>query len=295
VRDALAGRAYDLILVEDIFLLPFAFSLGGGAKIFFDAREYYPRQHEDQFLGRVFGSPPRDLICRRYLARCHQVFTVSPGLAEGYLRTYGVPAQVIRSTPALVHLEVKPTDSYRIRMVHHGVANRNRKLELMIELVGYLDTRYSLDFYLTGNQDYIEALKRRASGSSRVRFNPPVGLEDLIPTLAGYDLGLFFFEPTTFNLKHCLPNKLFEFVQARLAVVIGPVPDMADVVSAYGCGVVAKSFDARELADALNALDPRTLNGFKENSACAAKELNWELEGAKLSAAIEGVLGGLED
>jgi hypothetical protein len=70
------------------------------------------------------------------------------------LKEFGVDAEVYRSTPLYVDHPVHPTDPERIRMVYHGAANRNRRIENLIEIVSLLDDRFSLDLILTGNLRY---------------------------------------------------------------------------------------------------------------------------------------------
>jgi hypothetical protein len=83
-----------------------------------------------------------------------------------------------------------------------------------------------------------------------------------------------------------LPNKFFEFVQARLAVAIGPSPEMARLVRQYGFGVVSDSFDARELATRIAALTPKDIERLKHRSDSASAELNASRAGEIFTAAI---------
>jgi hypothetical protein len=108
--------------------------------------------------------------------------------------------------------------------------------------------------------------------------------------LRKYDIGLFYVEPTTFNLAHCLPNKLFEFIQAGLGVAIGPSPDMARILREYQCGVVSDSFDLDITSRCLNGLSIGDVDLLKINSLEAAKTLNWEEESKVLRDIIDGLL-----
>jgi glycosyltransferase involved in cell wall biosynthesis len=279
VVDVLERHEYRLILVEDLFFLPLVMKYKRGAKVVFDAREYYPRQREDSAVFRAIEKPIRTYLCKKYLKSCDLFITVSYGLADEYLKEFGVAAHVIRSTPAAVEALIGATIPNQIRLVHHGVANRNRKLENMILLVALLDERFTLDLYLQGDQAYITELKTKYGQQQRVRIKNPVLFHEIIPMLRKYDVGLFYVEPTTFNLTHCLPNKLFEYIQARLVVAIGPSPDMQKIVKDYDCGIVAEQFDLASMADALNKLSFAQIETFKRNSDKAAHRLNWEEEG----------------
>ena len=87
----------------------------------------------------------------------------------------------------------------------------------------------------------------------------------------GYDAGIVFFPPLTANLEHALPNKFFDLIQARVAIVTGPSPEMAGIVREFGCGVVAAGFTLDALVAALGELTPEGIAEMKEGAGRAAE------------------------
>jgi hypothetical protein len=85
-------------------------------------------------------------------------------------------------------------------------------------------------------------------------------------------MGVFLLPPVNFNYENTLPNKLFDFIQARLAIAIGPTPEMAEIVNQYDSGIVSKTFDPKDLAAELSKLTYEKLVHFKSNAGLAAKE-----------------------
>ncbi len=286
----LQGEKFDLLIVENIQLLPLAFEIKGEGKIIFDAREYYPRESEGELWFDLFESRRRVQVCREYLPRCDVVLTVSEGLRREFLKEFGVNTVVYRSTPPYVELPVRPTEPHKFRMVYHGVANRNRRLENLIAVISLLDKRFMLDLILTGNLRYQQELQHKAASRSRVSFPEPVPFDEIVQTIGRYDIGFFYCEPTTFNLQNCLPNKFFEFLQARLMIAIGPTPDMAELVNEYGCGVVAEEFSVQSMAKALNSLSAADIDIFKQQSDRATRELSFEKESVKMVAILNRLL-----
>jgi hypothetical protein len=281
---------FDLLFVENIQLLPLAFEIKGGGKIVLDAREYYPRENEGELWFDLFERRRRVKVCRDYLPRCDVVLAVSEGLRREFLKEFGVNTVVYRSTPPYVELPVCPTDSQVIRMVYHGVANRNRRIEKLIEIVSLLDERFFLDLILTGNPRYQQELQQKAASISRVSFPQPVPFDEIAQTIGQYDIGLLYFEPVTFNLKHSLPNKFFECILSRLMIVIGPSPDMAELVSYYGCGAVAEEFSVQSMVKVLSALSTEDIDNCKQQSDIAARELCFEKESAKMITILNSLL-----
>src|SRR5690606_4933944 len=91
-----------------------------------------------------------------------------------------------------------------------------------------------------------------------------------------YDIGVFLLPPVNFNYANTLPNKLFEYIQARLAVAVGPTPEMAAIVRKYGNGIVAEDFEPTSLARELNKLTGSSIAELKQRSSAAARDLSAE-------------------
>jgi hypothetical protein len=289
----LLGKNYDLIVVEDLQMLPYAFQIKGRANVLFDAREFYPKENEESLRFRLFEYPIRFWLCSKYLHRCDHVITVSPGLAQAYKTDFDIDMTVIRSVPFYHDFSLVCTKENEVRMVHHGLANKDRSLGKMIEIMKHLDQRYTLDFYLVGKEKNIRELKNIADGCSRIRFLNPVEFDEILPMLNQYDIGFYYLEPRGFNVTYNLPNKFFEFIQARLAIAIGPSPDMAELVNEYHCGFVAQAFTVDAMVQALQSLTPAQIDRAKRQSELAAKDLCYEKESEKLLEVIQKMFPGV--
>ncbi|AGH97800.1 capsular polysaccharide synthesis enzyme Cap5I [Micavibrio aeruginosavorus EPB] len=285
----LQHNQYDAVIVHDAWLLPFVFKMKGQAKVIFDAREYYPGEMEGNLLWRILDRPEKVRVCRRYMPQCDQVMTVSPGIVTRYKEDIGVESLLVRSAPKFYDAEPQIVQNNIVRMVHHGGANRDRKLENMIDMFSMLDNRFTLDFYLTGSPSYKKELQKRAVGQDRIRFLDPVPFNQILPMLQNYDIGLYLLEPTGFNTEYSLPNKFFEFIQARLMLAIGPSPDMASLLREYDCGIVSDDFKPETMARALNALTADFIMQKKRASDRAARDLCFEEEGKKIVSILNSV------
>ena len=267
----LGNARYRFVVANDIQTLPLALRLARGAPVLVDLHEYSPRELEDRWLWRFLFQKYGDYLCRQYLPKATMATTVCVGIAEEYALQYGARPRVITNAPRFHNLPVHKTEPSQIRVIHHGVAARSRRIERMIELANLLDARFTVDFILIpGDTRYIAQLMRQAARSRNIHFLPAVEMNQIVSFSAQYDVGLFLLEPTNFNYLHALPNKFFEFLQARLAVAIGPSPEMARIVSQFGCGVVAESFEPQALAKELNSLNADALDKMKAQSSQAA-------------------------
>lgn len=163
-------------------------------------------------------------------------------------------------------------------------------IEEMIDSLLLLDDRFELHFYLISHdEDYYRSLMERAAGDRRIVFHAPVPMNQLTKELNGYDLGFYILPPVNYNQLHALPNKLFEFIQARLGIAIGPSPEMGAYVRNYDLGIVAAKFTPEALAEELGKLDTHRVKVFKDNADRYARDLSSgpqmeKLKGIVLSA-----------
>jgi glycosyltransferase involved in cell wall biosynthesis len=290
-RRALAGGRWDVVLANDVETAPVAMGLGARG-VHVDLHEYASRQNEDSWRWRHFVAGSNAWILRTWVSRAASVSTVGEELAGAYRREFGLHPLVVPNAAAYV--DRTPTRVGRpLRLVHSGLARRSRSLELMIDAVRLSSRPVTLDLYLMPNDPaYLAELRARSADLPQVRWHDPVPPHELNEHLARADLGVFVLPPVTFNYRYTLPNKLFDFVQARLGVVVGPSPEMAGLVRRHGLGMVLDDFTAASLAAALDSVGERDVAAYKRASHAAAAELSAERQITGWRDAVEAIRRG---
>jgi hypothetical protein len=129
-----------------------------------------------------------------------------------------------------------------------------------------------------------------AEETENVKIIPPVEYNDIVTFCNQYDLGLYIIFPTNLNNKYSLPNKFFEFIQSRLAIVTGPSVEMKNYIDRYNLGVAANSFEPDEIADKINNLTNEQIEEFKSNSHKHARELSSETNDILLNKIVTDLL-----
>jgi hypothetical protein len=290
-RETLRDVRTDVVIANDIDALPVALEAAKGAPVILDAHEYSPREY-DTLRWRLLKRRYTERLFHAGLPRIAGMMTVAEGIAREYARNFGVEPIVVHNAPAYHELSPTLAPPGVIRMIHHGNAMPARRIENMLEMMRSLDERFTLDLMLIpADAGYFESLKRAASGDARIRFLEPVPMRELVRFANAYDVGLYLLEPSSFNNLHALPNKFFEFVQSRLAVAIGPSPEMAALVERYGFGVVAPDFAPPSLARVLNALNAERIDDMKARAHAAARELCFERSEEVLLGLVNRVVG----
>lgn len=256
----------DIVLANEPETVPIALRLKPKCGVHADLHEYSPSLHEQipEWNRRI--KPYNEWLIRKYTSRADSWSSVGRGVSARYEENFDFsPLTVTNASP---YKELIPSPvAEPLRLVHHGGAQRNRALETLIEGVEMSEAPVSLDLFLTGvDPEYREALRELASDSEKVSVHDGIPYEELLETLNRFDVGLHILPPVNFNNEYALPNKLFDFVQARLGQVVSPNPEMKEVVDTYGLGLVTGGFSAEDLARSLNSLTPEKVAAWKENA-----------------------------
>jgi hypothetical protein len=278
---------FDIVFVEDIRLLPIAIVRKIGRRVIFDAREFYPEQFPNTLLNRLGRLNHVKAICREYLPQCGGVITVSSGISDLYQRAFRVKPTVIRNLSEFHVGSRKTTTQVPIRLVHHSIANRERKIERMIEAVSRFPEKYSLDLYLMPSKE-TNRLKELCRTIPNVNVLDPVAHNEIVGTLASYDAGILLIPPVSGNQEFMLPNKLFEFIQARLCIISGPSKEIVSTLAPFSCGYFSSDFTADAMHKLLDSLDPQLVQKARDNAELASRALSLEAELEALSEMIRG-------
>lgn len=266
------------------------------SKLIFNAHEYYP----EQVVEYEGWEKRRDTLVRignKFIKDCYKVFNVTPGIQKRYEQEFGLEeSQQVTIVNAVPYKDLTPSKvGEKIRLIHHGIANRNRQLELMIEVASKLpDDKFEFNFMLVpspADQEYYDFLKQEIDKHSNCNLLDPVPTEQISERINEFDLGFYmYYNEDNFNMQHYLPNKLFEFIQARLGVVIGPYIEMKNIVLENEIGIVVESNDPAAMANELKVVSRDDAFRFKKNAEKAAVELKGENEIAKMVNVFKDIL-----
>lgn len=277
---------YDAVVINEIDLLPWVQHMRRHANS--QAQHLHLDLHEFHEYDAPSGIP--QLLATK-LRRYHgwkrsligkidfdSVSTVAPGIATLYEAEFGLTnIQLVLNSKPYLEATASVVDGNQIELLYHGYAQMERGLAVLLEAATLLDQRFSINMMLTGPNAEIDAVKQLATEKGvKVRWLNPVPMGEVSSYINRFDAEVIFYPPNNPNLLHSFPNKFFESLQARLAIVIGHSPSMQAVVEHYQNGFVANGWSAADLALLLNGLDSSMIQQAKNHSAAAAMELNEE-------------------
>jgi len=263
--------------------------------VVYDAHEIYPEQLAEHMRSDIWhGFYTR--LERRLLQHTDVRLTVCDSIGAYFRQEYGSgPVTTVRNVPArrfLADESVLARRNQPVRFLYHGAYFQYRGLDEILEVAARVERG---TFVFRGVGAYGEVLAARCAErrlGDRVRFVPPVGVDDLIPTAIENDVGLNPFVSVCKNTEVALPNKFFEYMMAGLAVASADLVEMRALTDQLQIGVLFDAADTESVAVALNRLanDPELLHACRRRAWVAARdEFHWENEEKKLLAAVAAI------
>lgn len=286
----------DVWLANDWNTLPLAARLARekSGLYSYDTHEFAREEYSERRGWRFWHRPMVCALENSFIGGAAVVSAVSGGIADQLDQIYrlGRKSLVIRNTPGFERQAFSPTGAI-VRVLYHGIVTPGRGLEAAIDSVASWPADFELTIRGPGAADYLDALRRRIAESGmagRVHLAPPVPMTALVRAASAFDIGFFALPGVSRHNRFALPNKLFEYVMAGLAVCVTDLPEMARLVRRYDLGVLIPSVAAAAIAAAIGRLDRERIDHHKRKALAAARELCWERESQRLVGAYRAAL-----
>lgn len=282
---------YQLIIANDIQTLPLALKIANKkCPVLFDSHDFHPNEFDDNFLWRIKDKRYINYLCKKYIPKATKFITSSESISNEYKKYIGSKPDVIDN--AREYYQINPTEvHFPIKMVHHGAAIEGRKLENMIKITELLGEKYVLYFMLTNqNSTYYNFLVNRAKKIKNVFFIEPVPYDNIVTKLNEFDIGLYHLEESNINNSNLLPNKIFEFIQARLCCVVSPTKELKRIVLNNNIGIVCENFSPQKMAEEIRKLSTDEIMNYKIEANMKAFKLSSEANLKKINLMVKDLI-----
>jgi glycosyltransferase involved in cell wall biosynthesis len=284
------GR-FDLVFAHDVPVMPLAARLKAawGAPLISDLHEVFPEQDE-RFTSSTARRYWRTLEAAG-LAASDGIICVNAAVADYVRTTHGPAAPIVlvhTSVPYEQSLALGPTlrscypipDGARV-MLFAGSLRPHKNLEVVIQGFG----EGNLDGWVLAMlgegplRDELAGIVRRRGLQGRVFLGRHVPQRDLIQVAASADVALLPYQAYGFNHLIATPNKLFEYIQARLPIATSRLPMVERIIGVHGNGAFVDfstpSATAAGLAAFVRDVAPSITPAALE---AAARQFSWENE-----------------
>ena len=255
----------------------------------FDAHELFPEVPE--LAGRPRVKAVWEWVERVSLPYAKCCFTVCQSVADEYRRRYGVEMTVVRNVPDRpAQPPQEPSDAGRQPiLLYQGAVNIGRGIHELVDAMGHLP---ACRLVVAGDGDLLEEMKAYAADKpwrDRVMFLGRLMPDELVRLTPRADVGLVMLEDMGLNYHYALPNRIGDFVQAGVPIVVSDLPEMAAVVRKFKVGEViemkneelgVRNCYAKALARAVQMVLAKGRGGYDFSEA--RSDMDWNKEKNKL-------------
>jgi len=251
----------------------------------YDSHEYYTETPE--LVNRKAVQNIWKRIEQWIFPKLKHVYTVNESIADLFRDKYKVKVDVIRNMPFKKEYIITksraelglPAEKNIILLQGAGI-NIQRGTEEMVEAMKYIDGAV---FVIIGGGDVLDLLKQQVKAmklEDKVMFIPKMPFGELYQYTVHADIAVTLDKDTNINYRYSLPNKIFDYVQARVPVLSSNLVEIRKVIEEYQIGKVICTHDPEEIARAVDSMlkDKAQYEVWKENLSFAAEELCWESE-----------------
>jgi glycosyltransferase involved in cell wall biosynthesis len=118
----------------------------------------------------------------------------------------------------------------------------------------------------------------------RVIFFGRIRLDDLWKYTQKAHIGISLEEDLGLNYRYSLPNKLFDYIQSRIPVIVSDLPEMRKLVEKFQIGEILRNRTPESLASLVEKIkgDKSAQTVYQQKLELAARELCWQREEEKL-------------
>ncbi len=265
-----------------------------GAKLVYDSHELQTERNRMTKWWRRWAAWNEG----KWLPYADAMIVASPSWIQINREKYGKvpdPSVTVINTPELETIDQPqdlrgelsiPTDAPIL--LYQGSIQENRGIEPAIDAITLLDKAVLVIVGYGYHRTTLEADVRQRGLTDRVKFFGPIPNNELLGWTAAADIGLCNIVNSSISYYTSLPNKLFEYINAGIAVIGSDSPEIGRIVQEEGVGEVSDPIDPEGLAKAARTiLDD--IDRYRAATKPAAQKYNWAIEEQKLLGVYTGL------
>ncbi|PKN34770.1 MAG: glycoside hydrolase [Deltaproteobacteria bacterium HGW-Deltaproteobacteria-19] len=287
VRRFLREEGIDCINAHSLSVLPLCVHLkrSKGARLIYDTHELETETAGSTGIRRVLARR----VERRLIREADAVIAVNESIASWYRRTYGLNrVWVVKNVPYRPDSAPKKTTMLRdacgvgeneILFLYQGAMVKDRGIRRLLDVFSRLDG--SRHLVCMGFGEDVDLVRNFARKYPNIHYHPAVPPSEVFRYTCGADVGVHLIENTCLNHYYCLPNKIWEYLNAALPVVVSDLPEMARVVDGCGCGWKCGPSDDEAL-NLIGGITMQDVRGKRERALQARDGFGWHKEEREL-------------
>lgn len=287
----------DLLFSNDLDTLYPNFLIATSKKtpLVYDSHELFcevPELQNTPLKKRIWES-----IEKRIVPQLKYCITVNQSIADWFNKKYNSNFIAVRnipdtigSTPPKSKAELVVPENKTILILQGAGINIDRGAEELVVAMQFVNDAHLL---IIGGGDVFEILKKRITQlnlSNKITIKSKMPKSELLHYTLSSDIGISIDKDNNLNYHYSLPNKLFDYTQAHLAVLATRLPEIENIINTYDIGCFIDNHNPKHIAEKINfMIKSEKLSLWKANTSKVNQENNWQLEKQKLIGILSSI------
>lgn len=217
------------------------------------------------------------------------MMAASESYADWFANTYDIerPVVVQNFPRKKENLQIYSNTNLKKIILYQGVINPSRGLDKMIPVMKLIN---NAELWIAGDgpkkTEYI-SLTKSLGLEGKVKFLGKLLPENLREITQKADVGLSIEENNGLSYYYSMPNKISDYIQARIPIIVSDFPEMRKVIDIYNAGEKIENYS--QLPEKIQIVLNNGKEFYKDNLNHAAAELCWEKEEPKIISLFQKV------
>lgn len=222
------------------------------------------------------------LVEKRLVPKVKFMMTESESYAKWFHQKYHVSPIVVRNIPKkIAAIQEFPNNNPKI-ILYQGAINQSRGIDKAILAMNFIENAI---LKIVGDgplRSVYEELVKNQNLSDKVIFLGKKIPSELRLITKVADVGISLEENNGVSYLYSLPNKVADYIQARVPLVMINFPEMLKIKEKFNIGEVITNHDPETIANAIKKVIENGKIYYLQELEKASKELCWENEEVKI-------------
>lgn len=250
-----------------------------GIPLVFDSHEIFTEMPtiQGRWVKKIWKS-----IEKNFLPKIKRMITASDSYADWFVKEYQIKRPVVvKNLPRKIEFAGTQENAKKI-ILYQGWLNYSRGVDKAILAMQWIE---NAELWIAGCGPAEADYQKVASDNRlehKVKFLGKLSPDELRTITPKADVGISIEENNGLSYYFSLPNKISDYIQARVPVVVSDFPEMRNIVQTFGVGEMIVNHAPEHLAEKLKVVLEKSKAAYLHNLNVASDELCWENEEGKI-------------
>ncbi|SFI28422.1 glycosyltransferase [Halpernia frigidisoli] len=218
----------------------------------------------------------------KLVPKVEYMMTESESYAEWFQKEYNVKPIVVRNIPRKITDEITFPENNPKIILYQGAINQSRGIPQAILAMNFLE---DVIFKIIGDgpkrKEY-EDFVLKNNLQNKVQFLGKMVPDEMRKVTKAADVGLSLEENGGVSYLYSLPNKVSDYIQAKVPLVMINFPEMMRIKKQFNVGEVVGDHEPENIAEKIKIVLKNGRNFYKKELEEAGRILCWEEEENKI-------------